>query len=381
MMDMQIGRPEQIVWIWLVAVVALVAVAGLYWRRKSLLRFATGNLLPHLFPANLLRRQTIRSAVVIASMFLLTIAALDIRWGKQWQEVPQRGIDVVFALDVSRSMLAEDVAPNRLQRAKEQIKDMMDAMPGDRVGLVVFAGDSRRVIPLTRHYVDFKNRLEEVGPYDVTLGGSQLARALETAADTFLDKTGDHRAIVVFSDGEDQGSEPVDVARKIYREQGIRIYTVGLGDPNEGALVPAPEGSRQKYMTYDGQPVRSRLHAEVLKQIALEADGAYVPAETRWVDMADVYRAFVASIKQQEFETARINAYVPRYQIFVGAALLLIATELLWPQRRQKAHRGIVETLFRDGRKRKSRSRPENQPRPEQDAAKKKESQTERVAA
>ena len=133
----------------------------------------------------------------------------------------------MFALDVSRSMLADDVSPNRLERAKQQIKDMVDEMSGDRVGLIVFAGDAKQEVPLTRHYHDFKKTLDEVGPYNVQLGGSSLGNAIKTAADSFLTKTGDHKAIVVFTDGEDQESKPVQVAKQAYADQGIRVFTVG----------------------------------------------------------------------------------------------------------------------------------------------------------
>lgn len=346
--DIQIGKPEQFGWLWIVLAIAVVAGFGLVWRYRAIGTFATTNLLPLLFPVNLLRRQVVRNLVTLAAMSLLVLGLVDIRWGKTWQEVPQKGIEVVFALDVSRSMLAEDVAPNRLERAKQQIMDLVDAMAGDRVGLVVFAGASRRVVPLTRHYQDFKNALQEVGPYDVDRGGSQLAEAIQTAADSFLDKTGDHRAIVIFSDGEDLGSDPIDAARDVYTDQGIRILTVGIGDPVDGALVPAPPNRRgQKYMHYEGKPVRSRLNSQVLEQVALQADGAYIPAETKNADMADIYNAYIATLHQQDFELARINQYIPRYPIFVGAALALLLVELFWPQRRQKQHASLRETLFR----------------------------------
>ncbi len=337
-MDIQFGNLQQLHWFWLVLIVAGGLMAAILIRRRAIRQFATPNLMPRLFPAGMSRRQFASALVSVTAMSLLVIALVDVRWGKSWREVPQKGIEVIFALDVSRSMLAADVAPNRLERAKQQIRDMVDEMAGDRVGLVIFAGDCRQQIPLTRHYHDFKIMLDEVGPWDVDRGGSRLAEVLELAANSFLEKTGDHKAIVVFSDGEDQNSDPVSVAGRIYGEQGIRVFTVGIGDPAEGARVPAPGNARgQQYMQYNGQTVWSKLDSGTLQQVALQAAGAYIPAETRHVDMAAIYQQYVADVEQQDFETARINSYIPRFQIFVGLALMLVLLQIFWPSQRRGA--------------------------------------------
>ena len=171
-------------------------------------------------------------------MALMVLALVDVRWGKVWRDVPQKGIEVMFVLDVSRSMLADDAAPNRLERAKQQIKDTVDEMAGDRVGLIVFAGDVKQQIPLTTHYDDFKQALDEVGPHNVRRGGSRLGDAIEAASHAFLTKSNAHKAMVIFTDGEDQESEPVAAARKAHAETGVRIFTVGLGDMEKGSRIP-----------------------------------------------------------------------------------------------------------------------------------------------
>jgi Ca-activated chloride channel family protein len=297
-------------------------------RRRALGQFATQNLLASIVPTQRSQRRWVISTLALSSLAMLVLALTDVRWGKTWREVPQKGIEVVFALDVSRSMLAEDVAPNRLGRAKQQIKDMVDAMQGDRVGLVVFAGDATRKIPLTSHYDDFKRTLDEVGPHDIRHGGSSLCDAIRVAADSFLTKTTDHKAIVLFTDGEDHESEPVKTAERAHRDRGIRVFTVGLGDDSQGARVPVRTARHQQsYLEHDGQQVWSKLDGRVLKEIATTTDGAYVPAGTKQVDMSRVYRDYVAQVEQQDFETARINGYVPRFQWFLGAALLLTLLE------------------------------------------------------
>ncbi len=308
-------------------------------RRRAARQFATANLRKRLLPTGIPRVTGCRRFWFRPVSALLAIALTDIRWGKTWREVPQKGIEVMFVLDVSRSMLAEDASPNRLTRAKQQIKDMVDEMAGDRVGLVAFAGDTRQSVPLTSHYEDFKQTLDSVGPHTVRSGGSRLGDAIAAAANGFLSKTNEHKAIVIFTDGEDQESNPVDVAKKLYADKGIRIFTVGLGDMDQGARIPESESRRGGFVQYQGQQVWSKMNGQVLEQIATETNGAYIPAGTRRVNMADVYHGYVANVEQTEFETAKINAYVARYQWFAVPALALLLLEVFLSTRAAKRER------------------------------------------
>lgn len=328
-MDTQFGNPENLRYLWLVLVVAISMVFAFVARRRAMYRFATSDVVPSIFPRRT-RTAWATNFLAIATLLALMPALCDIRWGRTWREIPQKGIEVVFALDVSRSMLAEDVAPNRLERAKQQIKDMVDEMAGDRVGLIAFAGDAVRKIPLTSHYSDFKRALDEVGPQDVSHGGSNLGEAVRVAADSFLAKTTDHKAVVLFTDGEDHESDPAGVAGQVFQDHGIRIFTVGLGDDRQGARVPASNSDRgTRYLEHDGRQVWSKLDGKILEQMALASNGAFIPAGTKQVNMAQVYHNYVADVEQQDFETARINSYIPRFQWFVGAALGLCVVEVL----------------------------------------------------
>ena len=335
-MDIQIGTPINI---WLLAVIAVGLVITGYAiiaRRRAAMKFATDRLRSQILPPDTRSRHWISATLIAASMSLLCLALMDIRWGKIWREVPQKGIEVMFVLDVSRSMLAEDVTPNRLSRAKQQIKDMVDEMAGDRVGLIVFAGDTRQSVPLTSHYEDFKQTLDAVGPHTVRVGGSRLGDALKAAANGFISKTNDHRAIVVFTDGEDQESKPDEVAKQIHADKGIRIFTVGLGDINQGALIPETEDRRGGFVQYEGQQVWSKMNGQILSQIATDTDGAYIPAGTRNVNMSEIYHGYVANVGQAEFDRAKINAYIARYQWFAAPALALLLLEVWSSTRRRR---------------------------------------------
>ncbi len=231
------------------------------------------------------------------------------------------------------------MTPNRLQRAKQQIKDIVEQMEGDRVGLVVFAGDAKQEIPLTNHYEDFNQVLDAVDTHDILRGGSQLGQAIDVAANSFLSKTNDHQAMVILTDGEDHESQPVEAARRAFKERGIRIFTVGLGDMNHGARIPVgPDEQRRsnRFVQFQGQAVWSKLNGEVLRQIATETHAAYIPAGTKQVDMADVYHRYITHVEQQQFETARINSYAVRFPWFLGAGLVLLLFEIAvetWPLR------------------------------------------------
>lgn len=330
-MDIQFGSLSSLNLLWIVVLSLAAMVTALVLKQRSAKKFATPNLLARLLPEGGLKRSLVRIFLVTGAMLALVGALIDIRWGRSWRDVPQKGIEVVFALDISRSMLAEDTSPSRLDRAKQQILDMLDVMDGDRAGLVVFAGRAKQQIPLTSNYHDFKLMLEEVGPHCLERGGSRLGDAIRVARSSFLDESDDHKAIVVITDGEDHESEPIEAAKQAFTEQGIRTFTVGLGDINQGSRIPIRLASnRQSYLQHNGQEIWSRMDGEVLKQIALEGDGAYIPAGTKQVDMADVYRGYVSSVEQTEFETARINSYIPRFQWFVGFALAFIVLDTLW---------------------------------------------------
>ncbi|MCH2114620.1 MAG: VWA domain-containing protein [Pirellulales bacterium] len=326
-MDIQTGNPE-FAWLCLfgIVVVALAIWSGAAHKRAAA-RFALAPMRKRLVPDCSKSVGLMSTTLVVLSVVFLGLALMDLRWGTTSRKVPQKGIEVMFALDVSRSMLAEDAAPNRLGRAKQQIKDMADEMAGDRIGLVVFAGSAKRAVPLTSHYDDFKKILDSVGPHTVPRGGSRLGVAIQEAADGFIDKTNNHKTIVLFTDGEDQESHPLELARKLHTEEGMRIFTVGLGDTGQGARIPQSSPGDDQFLKHQGQQVWSKLNGQVLRALATETDGAYIPAGTKRVNMADVYHHYVASVQQTEFETAKINTAIPRFQWFASAALLLLLLE------------------------------------------------------
>lgn len=267
------------------------------------------------------------SAIALA---LLIIAASGPRIGSKLQEVEQKGREIIIALDVSNSMLAEDVKPSRLERSKQLINRMVDRMSNDRVGLIIFAGDAYTQIPITDDYPSVKMFLESAGPDLVSKQGTAIGSAINLAVRSFprmeleegaMNK-GVNRAIVVITDGENHEDDAIGETRKAY-ENGIKVYTVGLGDPN-GVPIPVKAGSAAKRRNKEGQVVVSKLNEKLLIEIASEGNGAYIPGEriNSLIDELD-------KLQKEEFTSKTFSEYVERFQYFAGFAILFLIFDLL----------------------------------------------------
>lgn len=343
--EIQIGNFAAIAWL-ISALVVLIAFAiAATMRRQARRRFATNDRIAEVFASvGSTSHRWLRGSLLLISIVLLSLGLMDWRWGKTQREVPQKGIEIMFLLDVSRSMLAQDVTPSRLERAKQMIRDMVGAMAGDRVGLVAFAGETRRIIPLTNHYEDFTTSLADVGPDSLRRGGSRLGEAIQAGGDGFLSKTNSHRVMIVLTDGEDQESEPAEMAKRLHADQGIRIFTVGLGDVASGAKIPDEE--TQRYVRYQGEPVVTKLNGEILQAVAEASQGAYIPAGTKQVDMKAVYERYIAGFEKTDFDTVKIDTYEARFQWFALPALVLLLIEGWMIGGRRKLRRSVIAAML-----------------------------------
>ncbi len=319
--------------LWLVPVLGLVFIYGFARRAQALRRFASVNLLTHLVPHVSPGRQRIKAGLVLAAAALLAVAATGPRWGQEYRTLPRKGIDLMVVLDVSRSMLAEDIAPNRLERAKTELKDLLDVLSGDRIGLVTFAGAPSLACPLTINYGAFRMVLDEVDIRSAPRGGTLIGDAVRLAADSFVDRIKEHKAVLVITDGEDHESYPVEAAQSAYEKQGIRVFTVGLGDPRQGARIPVDAGGR-RYLVHDGQEIWSRMNPKDLEEMAAVAGGAYFGAATRDLDFREVYRVINAKVRERELEVSQKRVLIPRFMWFAGAALAVLMLETLIAKRR-----------------------------------------------
>jgi Ca-activated chloride channel family protein len=323
--------------LWLLpALLALYAYAFIR-KRRALALFINLTLAPQLLFGVSRLRQWLKAFCLVGAVGCLALALTQPQWGKHWQDVPRRGRDLIILLDVSRSMLAEDVAPNRLQRAKIDIKDLVQVLHregGHRLGLVVFAGRASLQCPLTLDYAFFMQKLNEVGPDTVARGGTLIGDAIRLALDGFATLDQNYKDIILITDGEDHDSFPLEAATAA-AEQHVSIYTVGIGDPEAGVRIPAQNNTQgeRTYIRYQGQEVRSRMHENLLLEMAQRTGGAYVPAGTRAIELDRIYATYIAPKARRHLEVAVRERFVHRFQWFVLAALLFLSTEMLMRDR------------------------------------------------
>lgn len=323
-------------WLWAVLFALILIIIAFKQRHRALARFASRRLERPLTAFTSLGRRRWKAGLLIASMVFLVAALIDPRWGTRYQEVEQRGIDLYVLLDISKSMLAEDVKPNRLDRAKHYISDLLESTHGDRVGLITFAGVSQIKTPLTIDYRAIRTALEDVRPQSVTQGGSKLGDAIRLAADSFTDDIQDFKAILVLSDGEDMDSFPVEAAASAFQNQGVRVFTVGLGDQAQGSRIPISMGGNTIYLTYQGEEVWSRMDPNMLTQVAMAADGRFYDVGVSNVDLGEVYKNSLAPTAGRVYQSERLERAIPRYQWFVGIGLLLLFIQSFLGERRSK---------------------------------------------
>jgi Ca-activated chloride channel family protein len=320
-----------LLWWLLPALVGLFIVARRR-RQAAALRFADSAILGRLTPVAGTARGLLRSAALIIALALLIAGLARPRWGVYFEQVHSRGVDLFVLLDVSKSMLAEDVAPNRLERAKSDIRDLLAHLAGDRVGLIVFAGASVVKVPLTTDHGFFLNALEEVDTSSAPRGGSLIGDAIRKALESLQPSADRDQVLVLITDGEDHDSFPAEAAQQA-GERGVKIFTVGLGDTAEGRRIPQrDEQGNLTYLRQDGQEVWSKMDEKLLQEIAVKTGGAYVPARTRAYDLGAVYRDRLAHLTRGEISAEKRKRYREQFQIFLAAGFVLLLLESLVPR-------------------------------------------------
>jgi Ca-activated chloride channel family protein len=323
--------------LWVVPLLFILFLYSAERRKRLLARLIHADLQQRLVAVNPVRRWW-KAALMIAGFILIVIGLARPAWNLQQTKITRTGRDVVFVLDVSKSMLAEDLAPNRLERAKLAIADVIDRLRGDRVGLVVFAGTAVVKCPLTLDYGFFRMMLDNIDTDSISRGGTMIGDAIRVVLDQMLDdQEKKYKDIVLITDGEDQESFPVEAA-KAAAAKGVRLLIIGLGDENEGKRIPiVDESGRRTFMKYQGREVWSRLDAKTLRQMALADPGSrYLNVATGTIDLGEVYMQLIGSASKKELGEETIEKYEEKFQIFVGLAFLLLVIEVMISERSER---------------------------------------------
>ena len=330
---------------WLVAIPVFVIAYIVYTKRKQrqLREFGDQELMAQLMPDASKSRPIWKFSLMMIALFLLIIAATRPQYGQKENSIKRQGIEVMVALDISNSMLAEDVAPNRLDRAKQMLSKMIDNMVDDKVGLVVFAGEAFTQLPITCDYVSAKMFLNTITPSLIPTQGTAIGSALQTAITSFGSQESDAgRAIILITDGENHEDDAIAAAKKA-QELGMQVFVIGIGKP-EGAPIPKP-GTNDYFKDRSGQVVVSKLNEDMCQQIAQAGNGVYVRCDNTNTAMRALQQE-LDRIATAELETTVYADYNEQYQSFALIALLLLLIEFFILSR--KNHRLTRMDLFKE---------------------------------
>lgn len=327
----------------------LPVLVALFWylgrnRKKLLETFADKELHKTLFPTDSNLKRWTKFVLILLAFTCLVFAAANPQVGTKMQEVKQTGIDVFIALDVSNSMLAEDIKPNRLEKAKYQISSLINKLRGDRIGLIIFAGQAYIQIPLTTDYSAANLFLSAVDVNSVPTQGTAIASAINLATASF-DTMSTQKVIIIITDGEDhEGDVPKAVENAVSR--GIKLYTIGLGSQ---AGVPIPVYNNRNQLVgfrkdRDGNTVLTKLDEEILKRIAIDGNGKYFQG-TNYDDYLDKIYTELSELEQTEFGVKKVTDYESRFYYLLIPALILLVLEFFISDRKSPLYARINKKL------------------------------------
>ncbi|GGB83661.1 BatB protein [Flavobacterium suaedae] len=313
-------------------VLVLIYLINLWWQRKKQREFGNADLVKKLAPTRSVFKPVLKLVVLLLALSCIVIALVNPKIGTKTETVKREGIDIVFAIDVSKSMLAEDVAPNRLEKAKQIVSQTINQLGNDRIGIVGYAGSAYPVLPITSDYSVAKMFLQNMNTDMVSSQGTAISDALELAA-TFFDDPQTSKLVILISDGEDHGEGSAEAA-KAAEEKGIKIITVGVGTKKGGPIPIKQNGITQSFKRDNqGEVVVTKMYPEQLKEIAEITKGGYVYGNTSR-EVTEYVKNALENIEKTEFESKEVSLYESQFQWFLGGAFLLLFIELFMLERR-----------------------------------------------
>src|SRR5215813_665369 len=331
---MTFGAPE---WLWgllLVPLLSALFVRSEHRGLKRLQQFVSARLLPQLAGTVNRPRRIIRFGLLLLGLALAILSLAQPRWGYTFEDVKRKGLDLLIAVDTSRSMLSNDVQPNRLERVKLAIQDLINELQGDRVGLIAFAGRAFLQAPLT---IDYDAAIEAVNDLDtktIPEGGTNISSAITLATQSFGKSATGNRVLIIFTDGEELSGDAVKAA-KAAADAGMKIFTVGVGTP-QGSLIPvtSDEGDTAFVKDSSGQVVKSKLDEKRLQEIAQATSGFYLHLGDGPRTMSQLYTEGLAKMKAAEIDARLSRRPIERYEWPLGAAILALTMSILIRERK-----------------------------------------------
>jgi Ca-activated chloride channel family protein len=336
---MNLGNERALWLLFVIPAILLPAYLWYFWKKASALKvLASIEMLKQINTAVSLKRQILKAILLIGAFIVIVVALTEPRQNQKPMEIKSQGRDVVILLDTSRSMLAEDIKPSRLERAKIAIGDLLKQLAGDRIAIVTFAGSATVKCPLTQDYAFVRMAVADISTESVGRGGTAIGDAIRKAAEGVFDKQSrEYKDLILITDGEDHDSFPVEAAQKA-AQQGIRIFAIGIGDEKEGSRIPitGPDG-QTTFLKYQGQEVWSKLDADTLRKVAAATPGGrYIGVEPgTTLDLGEIYKALVDSAQKRQLESTTMMTYDERFQIFIAIGIVLLVSEVLISERKK----------------------------------------------
>ena len=340
---------ESPIYFYLLAAVPVVIVfylGLLYWKGHTQGRFADKELLRKLSPSRSIFKSILKVIVISLALCCLSFALVNPKIGTKLETVKREGVDLVFALDVSKSMLAEDIAPNRLEKSKQLISQIINNLAGDRIGIIGYAGSSFPQVPITTDFSSAKLFLNGMNTEMVSSQGTAITEAIELAKTYYNDEEQTNRVLFIISDGEDHEGNVNSVAAEAANE-GIKIFTIGVGTTSGGPIPIKRNGILQYYKRdAENKQVITQLDEETLKDIASEGNGEYIYGSST-KEVVDTVTAILNGMDKKEFEAKQFTDFKDQFQWFLGGALFLLLLDAFLLERKTAWLRRL--NLFNEG--------------------------------
>jgi Ca-activated chloride channel family protein len=328
------GNIEYLYLLAIVPVLILLFMILFNLRKKALKRFGNMSVIGQLMPALSFTRPVIKFLLIIMALTSLIFGIARPQFGSKLREIKREGVEIIIALDVSNSMMAEDIKPNRLERAKQAIAKLVDRLVNDKIGLIVFAGDAYTQIPITSDYVSAKLFLNTISTDIVPKQGTAIGSAIDLGMKSFTQQEETSKALIIITDGENHEDDAMEFAR-LAAEKNINVHTIGIGLP-KGAPIPVYTGGQRNYLKDNsGETVISKLDEDMLKQISASGEGVYIRSTDTRVGLDKLFDE-INKMEKQEMEARIYSDYDERFQYVFAVGLFFLLLEFFILERKNK---------------------------------------------
>ena len=331
----QIEEPTYFIYLLLIPVLFTVFLLVFWWKKRTQKKFASEALLEKLSPEKSTFKSFFKMIVFLIGLAFLIVSLTNPKMGTKLETVKRQGVDIVFALDVSKSMLAEDIAPNRLEKSKQIISKIIDKLGSDRIGIIIYAGNSYPLLPITTDLSAAKMFLQGANPNMVSSQGTAINEAIKLASSYYNNDEQTNRFLFIVSDGEDHQEDATSAISQAIKE-GVKIYTIGVGTEKGGPIPLKNRGVLEGYKKDNkGEVVITKMHPETLKEIANEGNGKFIVGN-KTQEAVDYVENLLTNAQKTEFETKQFSDYKDQFQWFIGFGLLFLIFDALMLEKKTK---------------------------------------------